>query len=74
MDELECSAENLIRQYAAIVPKSLDVISPREKHQIYKTLKMRVLVNLLGRVTVETVLSNVTEANQDSVKTGDLCI
>jgi hypothetical protein len=74
LDELECSAEDLVRQYAAIVPESLDVISPEERHQLYKTLKMRVLVNAEGTVTVETVLSEVTETDQSSVKMGALCL
>lgn len=74
LDELERSAEDLVRQYAAIVPESLDAISPEEKHQIYKTLKMRVLVNIEGTVKVETVLGEVTETDQRFVKVGDLCL
>jgi site-specific DNA recombinase len=74
LEELERSAEDLVRQYAAIVPESLDAISPEEKHQIYKTLKMRVLVNVEGTVTAETVLGEVTETDQNSVKMGDLCL
>jgi hypothetical protein len=74
LEELELSAEDLVRQYAAIVPESLDGISPEEKHQIYKTLKMKVLVNVEGTVAVETVSGEATESAQSSVKTGDLCL
>ena len=74
LEELECSADDLVRQYAAIVPEGLDAISPEEKHQIYKTLRMKVLVNIEGTVAVETISSKVTELEPSSVKIGDLCL
>jgi hypothetical protein len=74
LEELERSAEDLVRQYAAIVPESLDAISPEEKHQIYKTLKMKVLVNVEGTVVLETVSGEATESARSSVETGDLCL
>ena len=55
-------------------PESLDAISPEEKHQIYKTLRMKVLVNMEGTVAVETVSGKVTECDQSSVNTGALCL
>ena len=74
LEELECSADGLVRQYAAVVPESLDAISPEDKHHIYKTLRMKVLVNIEGIVAVETVSSTVTEPEQSSAKIGDLCL
>ena len=74
LEELERSADDLVRQYAAVVPESLDAISPEEKHQIYKTLRMKVLVNIEGTVAVETISSKVTELEPSSVKIGDLCL
>ena len=74
LEELECSADGLVRQYAAVVPESLDAIAPEEKHQIYKTLRMKVLVNMEGTVAVETVSGKVTGLEQNSAKVGDLCL
>jgi site-specific DNA recombinase len=74
LEELERGAEDLVRQYATIIPESLDAISPEEKHQIYKTLKMKVLVNIEGSIAVETVSGKATDAAQSSVKTGDSCL
>ena len=37
-------------------------------------VKMRVLVNVEGTVTAETVWGEVTETDQNSVKMGDLCL
>jgi hypothetical protein len=74
LEELERSADDLVRHYAAIVPESLDAISPEEKHQIYKTLRMKVLVNMERTVAVETVSGKVTECDQSSVNTGALCL
>ena len=74
LEELERGAEDLVRQYATIIPETLDAISPEEKHQIYKTLKMKVLVNIEGSIAVETVSSKATDAAQSSVKTGDSCL
>jgi hypothetical protein len=74
LEELECSADDLVRQYAAIVPEGLDAILPEEKHQTYKTLRMKVLVNIEGTVAVETISSKATELGSSSGKIGDLCL
>jgi len=73
LEELERDADDLVRQYAAIVPESLEVIPPEEKHRIYKTLRMKVLVNIEGTVTVEIVSGKVPEPGAGSVSSGELC-
>jgi len=73
LDELERDADDLVRQYAVIVPESLEVISPEEKHRIFKTLRMKVLVNVEGTVAVEIVFGKVPEPDTGSVSSGDLC-
>ena len=73
LKELECSADDLVRQYAAIVPESSDAIPPEAKHQMHKTLRMKVLVNVDGTVAVETISGKVPESNNGSVKVEDLC-
>lgn len=73
LEELERDADELVCQYAAIVPESLEVITPEERHQIYKTLRMKVLVDIEGTVVVEIVSGKVTELGTGSVKSGGLC-
>ena len=73
LEELERDADDLVRHYAALVPESLEVIPPEERHRIYKTLRMRVLVNIEGTVTVEIVSGKAPEPDASSVKSGGLC-
>jgi hypothetical protein len=73
LEELERDADEFVRQYAAIVPESLEVIPPEEKHRIHKMLRMKVLVNKVGTVAVEIVSGKAPESNTGSVKSGDLC-
>ena len=62
-----------MRQYAAIVPEYLEVIPLEEKHRTYKTLRMKVLVNIEGTVAVGIVFGKVPEPDNGSVNSGDLC-
>ena len=73
MEELKRDADDLVRHYAALVPESLEVIPPEERHRLYKTLRMRVLVNIEGTVTVEIVSGKAPEPDASSVKSGGLC-
>ena len=74
LEELQRDADDLVHQYATIVPEALEVIPPEEKHRIYKTLKMKVLLNTEGTVAVEIVSGKASEPDTDSVKSGDLCL
>jgi hypothetical protein len=74
LEELERDADDLVRQYAAIVPEGLDTLPPEEKHRIYKALRMKVLVNTEGTVAVEIVFDKAPEPDTGSVKLGDLCL
>jgi hypothetical protein len=73
LEELERDADDLVRQYAAIVPEGLDTLPPEERHQIYKTLRMKVLVNAEGAVAVEIVSGKAPEPVTGSVKSGGIC-
>jgi len=73
LEELERSADDFVRQYAAIMPEALDTISPEERHQIYKTLRMKVLVSTEGTVTVELVWGHAPDSGAGSVNVKDLC-
>ena len=73
LEELERDADDLVRQYAAVVPEYLEVIPPEEKHRTYKTLRMKVLVNIEGTVAVEIVSGKLPESDTGSSKSGGLC-
>jgi hypothetical protein len=73
LEELQRDADDLVRQYASIVPESLEVIPPEEKHRIYKMLRMKVLVNIEGTVAVEIVSGKLPESDTGSSKSGGLC-
>jgi hypothetical protein len=72
LEELERSADDLVRQYTAIMPEALDTISPEERHQIYKTLRMKVLVSTEGTVTVELDCGHAPDSGSGSVNVKDL--
>jgi hypothetical protein len=74
-DDVEDGVEDLARGSvcAAIVPESLEVVPPEEKHRIYKMLRMKVLVNKEGTVAVEIVSGKAPEPDTGSVKSGGLC-
>jgi hypothetical protein len=57
-----------------IVLESLETIPPEEKHRIYKTLRMKVLVNAEGTVAVEIVSGKATEPDTGFVNLGDSCL
>jgi hypothetical protein len=63
-----------VHQYAILVPEALEVIPPEEKHRMYKTLRMKVLVNIEGTVAVEIVSGKAPEPDTASVTSGDLCL
>jgi len=73
LEELERNADDFVRQYAAIMPEVLDTISPEERHQIYKTLKMKVLVSTEGTVTVELICGHAPDSGASTVNVKDLC-
>ncbi len=73
LEELERSADDFVRQYAAILLEALDTISPEKRHQIYKTLRMKVLVSTEGTVTVELVCGHAPDSGAGSVNVKDLC-
>ena len=63
-----------MHQYAILVPEALEVIPPEEKHRMYKTLRMKVLVNIEGTVAVEIVSGKAPEPDTGFVKSRGLCL
>lgn len=44
LEQLELDKEALLKHYARIAPGALDSLSPEERHQLYKMLRLEVLV------------------------------
>jgi hypothetical protein len=44
LEELERDRDALLEHYAQMVPSALDGLTPEERHQVYKMLRLRVLV------------------------------
>jgi hypothetical protein len=55
------------------MPEALDTISPEERHQIYKTLRMKVLVSTEATVTVELVCGHAPDCGAGSVNVKGIC-
>ena len=44
LEQLELDTEALLEHYARIAPEALDSLTPKERHQLYKMLRLEVLV------------------------------
>jgi uncharacterized coiled-coil protein SlyX len=50
---LEQDREALLEHYAAIAPEALDSLAPEERHQLYKMLRLEVVVRLDANLEVK---------------------
>jgi hypothetical protein len=53
--KLERDKEALLEHYAAIAPEALDSLAPEERHQLYKMLRLEVIVRLDANLEVSGV-------------------
>ncbi len=58
MQHLESDKEALLRSYAAMTPAALDTLTSEERHQVYKMLRLKVMVHLDGALEVSGALSD----------------
>jgi site-specific DNA recombinase len=56
IDGIERDKDALLESYAGMVPQALDSLTPEERHQIYKMLRVQVTVGPDGRVEVTGAL------------------
>jgi flagellar motility protein MotE (MotC chaperone) len=61
IEELERDRDVLVERYAGMVPEALDALSPKERHHVYKLLKLRVRVDVDGTLEVDGVLGETEE-------------
>jgi hypothetical protein len=53
--------------------EALNTIPPEKKRQVYKTLRMKVLVGIEGTVAVELISGHIWGSGPNSVNAKDLC-
>src|SRR5215217_6116965 len=71
IERLENDAAALLEHYAGMVPEALDGLAPKERHSIYRMLRLRVVVSADGQVEVTGVFGGPLEAGSTrSVETG----
>ena len=54
-ERLEHDAEALLEHYAGMVPQALDDLTSEERHDVYKMMRLKVLVSADGSVEVSGV-------------------
>jgi len=59
--ELERDRDTLIERYVGMVPKALHALGPKERHRIYKLLKLRVNLSTDRGLEVSGALGDVGE-------------
>ena len=66
--KLERDKESLLEHYAAIAPEALDSLAPEERHQLYKMLRLNVIVRPDANLEVSGVFGEgPLVSNLDSV-------
>ena len=58
IEELERDKDALLDYYAALAPEVLDSLTPEERHQLYKILRLKACVNQDGSVKVSGVFGD----------------
>ena len=56
LESLERDKEALLETYVALAPEALGSLTPEERYQIYKMLRLRVVVNLDGTLEISGTL------------------
>jgi len=66
LENLERDRDALLESYASMAPAALDALSPEERHQVYKMLRLTVEISPDGSLEVSGVLGDsFVSENQD---------
>ena len=63
IEQLEHDADTLLEHYAGMVPEALDTLTSEERHRVYKTMRLKVLVFADRSVEVTGVFGGPLEAD-----------
>jgi hypothetical protein len=58
LESLEREKDTVIERYAGLVPDALEKLSPRERHQVYRMLHLRVVAHLDDKLEVSGAFSS----------------
>jgi hypothetical protein len=73
LEALELDRDALLESYARMTPAALDTLSPEERHQVYKMLRLTVEISPDGSLDVTGVLGDsFVSENQDERLGSDL--
>jgi len=69
VEEMERDRDAVLEHYTALAPEALDSLTPEERHQLYKMLRLKVLVGKGGDLMIELagVPAESTHANSSSI-------
>jgi hypothetical protein len=62
IEQLEHDADTILNQYARMVPEGLDTLTPKERHRVYKMLRLRVLLHADGSTEITGIFGGPLEA------------
>ena len=57
IEELERDKEALLQSYVGLAPEALDSLLPEQRHQVYKMLRLKVIVGMDGHLEISGVFS-----------------
>jgi hypothetical protein len=69
--ELERDRDALLESYVGMVPEALDSLTPQERHQIYKVLRLRVVAGTNGRVEVSGAFGDLAVCTSETWRYDD---
>jgi flagellar motility protein MotE (MotC chaperone) len=64
--QLEQDRDSLIEHYANMAPEALDSLTPEERHQLYKILRLRVTAGADRSLTAEGVFGEFSVQDESS--------
>ncbi len=69
IEDLERDAAILLEHYASMIPGGLDNLTPEERHQVYKMLRLNAIIYADGRIEIVGAFAGLLDANlPNSVK------
>ena len=66
LQQLERDRDSLIEHYAIMAPEALDSLTPEERHQLYKILRLRVMAHADRNLTAEGMFGEVSVQGESS--------
>jgi hypothetical protein len=69
LENLEREKDTIIERYAGLVPDALEELSPRERHQVYRMLHLRVVAHPDDKLEVSGAFSSEGLGKEDLLRT-----